>query len=152
MEQLIQRYGDLIFDLCESVLWSSQNAHLAFRQIAKELQKRSSHETYSHYERAWILRIAVNHLQSFARKYARQPTPAEKIELDSNENVSRRIHHFNSYFHRLSIEDQIVLLLKDKFGVPYPEIASAMGLPEGSLKIRRQQALRTLEEWLWDRQ
>jgi DNA-directed RNA polymerase specialized sigma24 family protein len=47
-------------------------------------------------------------------------------------------------------EDQILLLLRDKHGIPYSEIASALRSPEESLKVKRQQALRTLEEWLWD--
>jgi DNA-directed RNA polymerase specialized sigma24 family protein len=76
-------------------------------------------------------------------------TSQEQITLDASGNVSIRLKQFDLYFHRLIPEDQILLLLKDKYGIPYPEIATAMGIPEESLKIKRQQALRTLEEWLW---
>jgi DNA-directed RNA polymerase specialized sigma24 family protein len=152
LEELIECYGDMIFDLCESVLWSSQNAQLAFRLIAKDLKKRRKWNIFKNYERTWVLRVTYKNLLLFAEKHARRPTPFEKIELDANQNISVRLNHFNEYFHRLCLDDQILLLLKDKYGLPYPEISSAMNISEGSLKIRRQQALRTLEEWLWDQQ
>lgn len=149
---LIDCYGDLIFDLCESVLWSPENAQVAFRWIIQELRFRLRSNSYQTYERAWVLRVAYQKLTLFAEKYARRLTAPELIEMDADPDASNRLKKFNSYFHRLNLQDQILLLLRDKYGIPYPEISSSMQIPEGSLKISRQQALRTLKEWIWDQQ
>ena len=145
----VQTYGDLLYDLCESVLWSPNNAPFAFRAIIKDLKKNRSSNPFQDYERAWVLQIACQRLRKLALGKARRLTPPEQIMLDSTQNIDSRIRQFDSYFHRLTTDEQILLLLRDKYGIPYPEISTAMAIPEDSIKMRRQQALRTLEEWLW---
>ena len=149
IERIVKNYGDLLFDLCESVLWNSVNAQLAFRSIIKEIRSRRERQPFLDYERAWVLRIACERLRAYSRRHGRRLTPSEQIEIDASDNVSQRFKKFESYFHRLGVDEKLVLLLKDKYGIPFPEIASAVNAPEDSLKIRRQQALRTLEDWLW---
>ena len=150
VEPVIQQYGDLLFDLCESVLWSPVTAQLAFRSIIKTVRKQKPSQGFAEHERAWVLKIAYEKLLPLSERHGRRLTSSEQIQLDATENVPSRLKQFDSYFHRLVTEDQILLLLRDKYGLPYPEIAAALGLPEGTLKIRRTQALRNLEEWLWD--
>ena len=150
IERVVQIYGDMLFDFCHSVLWSQSNAHLAFRSILKEIKKQKRTHSYNNYERPWILKIACEKLRSQARKHGRRLTPSEQIMLDATLKTDVRLKQFDSYFHRLSSDDQMLLLLRDKYGLPYNEIAAAMQLPEGSLKVKRQQALRTLEDWVWN--
>lgn len=152
VETIVRLYGDLIFDLCESVLWSPANAQLALRSILKEIRKRHPANAYEHHQRAWVLRVALTELKSFAARHKPRLTASEQIELDANPDAEDRLRHFGSFFRRLPQDDQILLLLKDKYGIPYPEIASALGVPESSLKIQRQQALLALDEWLWEAQ
>ena len=149
INQIIQTYGDLLYDLCENILWSPSAAPRAFRAVLLEIKKRRHHENFKDYERAWIIRTAYEKLSSLSATQGRRLTPSEQIMLDSTFKVDARLKQFDSYFHRLSTSEQLLLLLRDKYGIPYPEIAAATGLPEDSLKMRRQQALRTLEEWLW---
>ena len=127
------------------------SAQVAFRAIVRDIRRRYVHEIYSDHERAWVLNLACSRLRTLSDRYARKLTPPEQIELDAVESVTHRLKQFDSFFHRLSVEDQMLLLLRDEYGVPFPEIATAMGAPEGSLKTRRSQALRTLEDWLWER-
>ena len=149
INQIIQKYGDLLYDLCETILWSPSAAPPAFRAVLLEIKKRRGHENFKDYERAWIIRTAYEKLTRLSATQGRRLTPSEQIMLDSTFKVDARLKQFDSYFHRLSTAEQLLLLLRDKYGIPYPEIAAATGLPEDSLKMRRQQALRTLEEWLW---
>jgi len=149
VEYFVQSYGDLLFDLCESVLVSPMNAQIAFRSILKKLRAGRRRSNFQAYERSLVLRIACDLLLKFCREYGHHISPEEQIKLDSNSSVKIRFKEFESYFHRLMPEDQLLLLLKDKLAIPYSEISVAMSIPEGSLKIRRQQALRALEEWLW---
>jgi DNA-directed RNA polymerase specialized sigma24 family protein len=150
IEHVVQLYGDLLFDLCESILWSPSNAQIAFRSILRQVKSKRGSNLYQTHERTWVLRVACSQLRSYAQRHGRRLTPSEQIMLDASFDMNARLKQFDSYFHRLTTEDQLLLLLRDKYGIPYPEIAAAMETPEGSLKIRRQQALRTLEEWLWD--
>lgn len=69
--------------------------------------------------------------------------------LDSNPDPKARIRFFDSYFHRLPIESQLLLLLRDKYGIPISEAASILELPEASARIQRLQALRLLESWIY---
>ena len=150
IDHFVRSYGDLLFDLCESVLQSPEYAQIVFRSILRKIRHGSRFEKYSGYERSWVLRIACDKLLHLCHQRTHPISIEDQIKLDANEQVSLRLKQFNSYLRRLMPEDQILLLLRDKYGIPYPEIATAMTIPEDSLKIRRQQALRTLEEWLWN--
>lgn len=150
-ESLLQNYGDLLFDLCESALWSPGSAQVAFRSILKKLVRQKKSLAFIENERGWVLAVAFAELKRLARNHGRKLSASEQIQLDGNTNVSSRLKQFESYFQRLSFDDQMLLILRDKYGLPYREIASATGFPEGTIKVRRQQALRTLEEWVWDR-
>ncbi|MCM2276583.1 MAG: hypothetical protein NDJ89_00725 [Oligoflexia bacterium] len=150
LDDLVSRYGDLLYDLSEAILWSSPNAQVTFRAILKALRKNLSAAPAGTHERAWTLRVACMTLRPLASRLSRTLTAAEQIQLDAAPDLAFRFNQFNAYFHRLSVEDQLLLLLKDKYGIPLPEVAIALDCPEESLKIRRQLALRALEEWLWD--
>ena len=150
VENVVQLYGDLLFDLCESVLGTPAQAQAAFRSIVLEIKGTRAEEKYKNHERAWILRIAFKKLKLLSVQHARPFSASEQIELDSSPNVATRMKSFDTYFHRLTAEQQLILLLKDKYGLPYVEVANATGLPEGTLKGIRGQALRTLEAWLWE--
>jgi DNA-directed RNA polymerase specialized sigma24 family protein len=149
VDRVVELYGDTLYDLCQSVLWSTSNAQVIFRTILKEIRRARKRAQFETHERAWVLSIACARLQTFAQRHGRRLTPSEQIMLDANSDLKARFQRFDAYFHRLGVEDQILLLLRDKYGMPYTEISTALGTPEGSLKVRRQQALRTLGEWLY---
>lgn len=151
IEPVIRNHGDLLFDLCQSVLWSSQDAQHAFRSILKGLQRTRANgaPAFKEYERAWVLRLACDQLRSRHFRSPRKLTASEQLELDAAMGVQQRLRRFDGYFHRLPLDDQLILLLHDKYGIPFSEVAAIMGTPEGSLKVWRQQALRALEDWIW---
>lgn len=150
IDHYVRSYGDLLFDLCETVLRSPIHTQIAFRSILRKLKSGSRFQKYSSYERSWVLRVACDQLLNLFQFQGYKPSSQEQAEADAIDNLPARLKQFPAYFHRLTPEDQILLLLKDKYGIPYTEISTAMATPEGSLKIRRQQALRSLEEWLWN--
>lgn len=150
LQNILKIYGDLVFDLCESTLRSSSNAQAAFRSILKEIKKRHAQERFVDHQRAWVLKITCKTLRSISNQNSLKLTASEQIELDAFHTLPQRMKRFDRYFRRLETEDQILLLLRDKYGIPLLEISTAMETPEGSLKTRRQRALRTLENWLWE--
>ncbi|MFZ9595040.1 MAG: RNA polymerase sigma factor [Bdellovibrionia bacterium] len=145
----VESYGDLLFHLCSSVLKNPLHAQIALKSILRKIQATPAHRSFEVYERSWVLKIAYELLLQFFKEHGYQISAEEQIQLDSNPTIEQRFAHFDSYFHRLSMEDQILLILKDQLQLPYPEISGAMSMPVESLKMKRQLALRTLQDWLW---
>lgn len=149
--RVVDLYGDLLYDLCASILWSPASAEVAFRGILQRIRRQYPKNAFRTHERAWVLQVACRFLEPFTQRHGRRLSPSEQLMLDANSDLDGRFRQFDSYLHRLPVADQILLLLRDKFGIPYSELATALGIPEGSLKLRRQQALKALEDWLWSK-
>ena len=90
---------------------------------------------FSEFRRASVLALALPVIFDHARRMPR-PGPLEE--------------NFRSAFDHLPADSRVLLLLHEKHGIPLSELASAWSEPEDTLKIRRQQALRTLSEWVWE--
>ena len=152
-EELIRNFGDLVYDLFFSVLWSARGAQTLYLQLWQSVERRlsKSNTSYRKHARAWTLQLAVELLKKSHSRLGRTLSPSEQVMLDANLNIPARLKQFESYVHKLQIQDQILLLLREKYGLPYSEIAAALRIPEGSLRVKHQQALKSLEEWLWDR-
>ncbi len=149
MNRVVATYGDLLYDLCQSMLWSPADAPYAFRSILRTLNRRRREERFEKYERPWILQIAFRELRGMRQRSSRFLTPAEQVMLDSNPEPRARLRFFDSYFHRLPIDSQLLLVLRDKYGIPLSEVAAVLELPEASARLQRLQALRLLESWIY---
>lgn len=142
-------YGELLFDLCISLLQSKSTAQTLFQAILRQLQSYKETQRYKKYERSWVLKIASEKIMDAYPQHGARISPEEQLRLDSMKLVSDRLKEFSIYLRRLPPADQIALLLKDKFQIPDSEISDALGIPEGALRVRRQQALLALENWIW---
>ncbi len=149
LNQIVASYGDLIFDLCDSLLGNSASAQIAFRSIIKKIRSDIRGDHYQTYERSWVLKIASQQLVSLIEQRGEIVEPKRQIEIDSQFDSGHRLKYLDFYFRRLRPEIQLLLLLKDKYQIPHEEIAAALGTPVDTLKLQRGQALKTLEEWMW---
>ena len=149
IDRVHKTYGDVLYDLCQGLLWSQADAPEAYRTILRTLKRQALLGRYEKHERSWIFQIAFKELKKLSKRTHRLLTPAEQVMLDSNPDPKARLRFFDSYFHRLSVESQFILLLRDKYGFPMEEIASALESPEESLKLQRLSAFRQLESWIW---
>ena len=152
IELLQQKFGDLIYDLFCSILWTKNQADTLYLRFWKETEKTLHHLSlrYEKNARAWILQSAVDLVIKSHQKQGGKISPSERIALDQSLNVPVRLKNIRLYLRRLSSQDQILLALRDRYGIPYSEVASILRIPEGALRTKHQQALRSLEEWLWD--
>src|SRR6185312_10279522 len=91
IDHVVQTYGDLLFDLCETVLFTPGQAQQAFRSILLEVKSTKNAERYASHERAWVLRIAFRKLRQLAAQHARKVTASEQIELDASPNLASRL-------------------------------------------------------------
>src|SRR4051812_22505043 len=87
IEPIVERYGDLLYDLCESILWGSTAAQVVLRSIFRELRAERKFNQYARHERAWVLRVACERLRDLARDHARKLTSSEQLQLDANEKA-----------------------------------------------------------------
>lgn len=149
IDGVVLTYGDLLYDLCQTMLWSPADAPDAYRSILRLLARRRRTERFTRYERPWILQIAFRELRGMKRRSPRLLTPAEQVMLDSNPDPRARLRFFDSYFHRLPIESQCLLILRDKYGIPISEVAAILEVPEASARLQRLQSLRMLESWIY---
>ncbi len=149
LDLVIEQHGDLLFDLCESILGSSALAQIAFRSIVKKIRANLKKVDYEVHERSWILKVASQQLSALVQRRGDRVEPKRQIEIDSQVDTGNRIKYLDFYFRRLRPEMQLLLLLQDKHQIPVNEIAAALGTPVDTLKLKREQALKTLEEWMW---
>ena len=126
IDRTVLTYGDLLYDLCQSILWSPADAPDAYRSILRTLARRLRTERYNRYERPWILKVAFHELRGMKRRSPRLLTPAEQVMLDSNPDPRARLRFFDSYFHRLPLESQYLLILRDKYGIPFSEVSAVL--------------------------
>lgn len=150
LEPFIELYGDLVFDLCYSILWSQKAAQVAFQSVFKKILHTAPENKFNEFERVWVLKLAVGVLLPQAQAALKRLSPSEQVMLDSSTDPERKLESLGMYFHRLGAQEKLTILLRDKYGIGYSEIASIMGIPEGSLKILRQQGLQALEGWIWN--
>lgn len=148
-DYFIESYGDLIFELSISLLRDVAQAQSASRSILKRIGYKNRFQKYTTYEQGWVLKATCDRLlklydQSTSIKAAKQQT-----QLDTSLKNADPITHFQLHFNRLPPDDQLLLLLKDKLQISYSDISMALDIPQGSLKVKRQQAIKTLEEWIW---
>jgi DNA-directed RNA polymerase specialized sigma24 family protein len=149
-ELIHSKYGDLIYDLALSVLWSQPGAQAAYPAILRTFRRLGPRERFEKHELAWVLRVTCSRLEQLASRYGRSLSSAERMMLDGALKGEERLRQFDSYFHRLGVPDQILLLLKDKHGIDYDTLASALQTPVATLMLRHQHALRALDEMIWD--
>jgi DNA-directed RNA polymerase specialized sigma24 family protein len=149
VQSLNEKYGDLLFDFSQSMLWNPLIAPEAYRAIFRRLSRYKNKAHYVKYERPWVLSIALKVLQKYTWKNPVKITPSEQVMLDSNPSPKARLRHFDSYFHRLPFLSQVALLLRFKYNLPLEEIGATLDLPAPSLSLRIDQAIRRLQEWIW---
>lgn len=148
MPHFVQTYGDLIFDLSDSLLQDPKRTQSACRAILKQVNLQRRLENYIVYERAWILQITCQQLLVHYAQSRSLSSLEDQAQSDSSESAQIRLQSLPLYLSRLKPEEQMVLLLKEKHEISFEDIAMGLSIPPSSLKLKRDQSLRTLECWL----
>jgi DNA-directed RNA polymerase specialized sigma24 family protein len=144
-----EAYGDLTYDIVASLLWNSPQTPQVFQSILKRARRSYVRPAFQKYERAWFLHHAYQVLRTAYRKWGPKLTPSEMLMLDSSQTLNTKFRHFDSFFHRLPFHEQFLLLLRDKHGLEFEEIAMVLGKPPRTLELERNQALEALQSWIW---
>ena len=149
INQLIDRYGDMIFDLCQTSLFDPNAIRQAFTHIIRTLKKTLSVNGYTQYEKAWVLRVTCDHLKSVGKNIRNEMSETEHFRSDTSLSPQEKLEAFDTFFLRLPMDQRLAILLHDKYRLELSLISTALGLPEESIKLVRIQGLCSLEEWIW---
>jgi RNA polymerase sigma-70 factor, ECF subfamily len=117
----------------------TQEVFLTMQQTIKRFESRSSFST-------WLLGIANNHCRNHARKAKAEWLPLETWFSPSVSFESQIINteFINTALAKLSEEHREVIVLHELDGLTYPEIATLLKIPEGTVKSRLHHAFQQL--------
>ncbi len=151
--ELFDRYKNLVYKTAFLMLDDRMEAEDALQEVFA-LVHRSLH-TFDRRKAAfttWLYRITINHCLNRRRRRRLSclrldelsPAPADEHATENlveEESVRQAIH-------ALSEKQQVVVILRYYWDLPYAEIARILDLPLGTVKSRLDLALRTLRRTL----
>jgi RNA polymerase sigma-70 factor (ECF subfamily) len=96
----------------------------------------------------WLYRILIRAAQDEVNRRRRfqvavQSTSAEPSVADRSRDIADR-DQLESGFKRLSVHHRAVVVLHHYVGLPMPQVAEALGIPEGTAKSRYHYAMAAL--------
>jgi hypothetical protein len=148
---LAPKIGNLLLDLCLSVCPDSDEAlrifWIVFRDVAHAHSR--GHIGFKKYERVGCLRIA---LKTLSRQNISRSASQDRFEsLTQTKTVSGedRLREFFPSLEQLPLEDQCLLILRDKHQLSWDELCGVFDLDRPSLEFRYVQALRALSRRIW---
>ncbi len=135
VEELYDRYADMLFRLAYSALFSKEDAEDAIQEVFSKYLKKMPYFSESEHEKAWFIRVTVNQCRDIRRRRAiRGYTPLEEMtESPTYENDSAAI--LEQVF---ALPDKyktaIILHYFEEYSVA--DIASALKITKSAVKMR----------------
>ncbi|MBN21656.1 MAG: hypothetical protein CL678_10255 [Bdellovibrionaceae bacterium] len=149
IQTVINRYGETVYNLCHRILLNEGEAQILTRDIFKTIEKSPTQNRYHQFEKQWILKVAFQKLKQSHQQHIDLSLKEVRELNETHLSKEERLENILKYMRNLPIESQFILLLKDQLNESYDEISTITGIPIESLKVKRQQVLQTLEEWIW---
>ena len=145
-ELMYDRYGDMLFRVCFSILVSHSDAEDAVQDVfMKYMDKRPVFSDEEH-AKAWLIRVGTNHCKDMLRsRKVRSSLTLEEIEEYEIEPEQSTIL---SHVFDLPVKYREVIVLHYLEGYAIKEIASALSLSESAVKMRLTRGRELLKEQL----
>lgn len=146
-EALVRRHEDRVFGVCLGVtrnradaLDAAQDTFLAVYRRAATFRRESAFST-------WLYQVAINASRDLLRRKGRQEKVAEALEdvtpSGMEDAVARRLDVAAAL---MEVPEQYreAVVMHDLGGMPYEDIAAALGVPDGTVKSRISRGRRHL--------
>lgn len=160
-DQLISRYYDEIYVFVYRQIFDKQNAMDVTQDVfVRMLRSLAGYDRSKSSFRTWLYRIAASVLTDSRRKDARQPMQIDidDVSITSDEDFEHRIEQ-RDFARRvlqiLTTKDELsqqIFRMKIFTDHTLSQIASALDMPESSVKSRYYRLLRELREEIDDEQ
>lgn len=149
--ELVERHQGDVFGLCVRLLHHRHDAEdvtqEVFLRIFRSLRRWDARRPL----RPWVMGIAVNRCRTWLSQRARRPEPVDYLHetasappADDGAELAREIQ---SALKELRLEYRSVFVMFHEQGLPYEDIARALGKPLGTVKTWLHRArLEVLEQ------
>ncbi len=144
IEEVVQRYGNMLFRLCVVMLGSSSDAEDAVSEvILKYMQKAPVFETAEH-EKAWLITTAKNKCRDMIRFQTRHPQISSELLEESSFDPSDS----GILEALLSLPEKFRIVLTLYYVEEYriEDIAQVIQRTPSAVKMRLKKGRRLLEE------
>jgi RNA polymerase sigma factor (sigma-70 family) len=150
---LVERYQGVIFGVCLRMLGHRQDAEDVMQESFLRALRGVAGFDGSRPLRPWLLGIAANRCRTALSRRVRRPGPVEAAEAtvdhrpglaDPDDLASELLRGLD----RLRPHYRLVFVLYHEQGLPYDEIARAVGRPVGTVKTWLHRARAELAEYL----
>jgi RNA polymerase sigma-70 factor (ECF subfamily) len=165
-DQIVQRYGDMVFNLAYRFLGRRDEAVDLSQEVFLQVYRKLASFRRDASLRTWIYRIVINRAKNRQRWWKRRFAEMTAVSLDDCEEhlnwelaapvkgngasphkalLRKEIGHLlRQAIDRLPFDQRSILLLKEIEGLSYDEIAQTLELPLGTVKSRLARARRSL--------
>lgn len=153
VQSLIERFEPEVLGLCLRLLHHRQDAEdvcqEVFLRIFRSLRRWDSKRPL----RPWVMGITVNRCKTWLGQRSRRPNLVEYLDetaaSQASEEPSELVREIQAAVAELRLEYRTVFVLFHEQGLPYDEIADAVGKPVGTVKTwlyrARQEMLERLK-------
>lgn len=144
MEEMIHKYGNMLFRLCLITLGNASDAEDVVQEtMMKYLQKAPTFENAEH-EKAWLIKVATNKCRDVLRYKKNHPVVdmEEIMELTKDETDSAILDALMTLPDRFRVV--LVLYYVEEYSIK--EIAGFIGKSASAVKMRLQKGRRLLNE------
>jgi len=133
-EQMYDRYGNMLFRVCFSILLSHSDAEDAVQDVFCKYMTGQPTFTDEEHAKAWLIRVATNHCKDMLR--ARKTRTALTLEEIEDYEIEPEQSELLSHVFALPVKYREVIVLHHLEGYALQEIADTLGLGLSAVKMR----------------
>lgn len=156
-EALVDRYETKLLRFCMRTLGDRQDAEDVVQDTLVQAWKSMSALTEPAAFGTWIYRLASNKCTDLLRRRMARPSDAQdpddmSIHADGRASVEKSVEartalqHFSDVLQTLSSEQRVTWVLHQMEGLSYAEVATTLGISEGSVRGRIHRARTAIME------
>ncbi len=144
-EQIIQKYGDMVYRLAYSQTGCQAGAEDVFQEVILRLLKKPRHFKSEEHRKAWLIRVTINCSKNFYRTLLpltaipleEQPVQEEAPFQDLEEALNKLPLKYRQVIHLFYYED-----------LPVAKISLLLHRKESTVRTQLTRARAMLKEWL----
>lgn len=156
-EALVDRYETKLLRFCLRTLGDRQDAEDVVQDTLVQAWKSMNALTEPAAFGTWIYRLASNKCTDLLRRRMARPSDAQdpddmsihadgRVSVEKSVEARTALQHFSDVLQTLSSEQRVTWVLHQMEGLSYAEVATTLGISEGSVRGRIHRARTAIME------